>query len=105
MQIAVRGLTGPGRRHDHHPHNDTTQFEHATTKVTFCWYSSRNGPNAPTLYTMGNNLNVVNTYDSLGRLNGSFVCAAGGEGALQIPPLRFVCPAFSVRSTRVDCAA
>ena len=34
----------------------------------------QNGPNGPISYALGNGLNVAITYDSLGRLNGSWVC-------------------------------
>jgi YD repeat-containing protein len=34
-----------------------------------------NGPNGPVSYTLGNGLNVVRTYDALGRFNGQWVCS------------------------------
>ncbi len=37
-------------------------------------YSVANGPNGPTSYTLGNGLNSVYGYDTLGRLNGGWVC-------------------------------
>ncbi len=36
--------------------------------------SVQNGPFGPTLYTLGNGLQQVNTYDSMGRLNGGYTC-------------------------------
>jgi YD repeat-containing protein len=39
-----------------------------------------NGPNGPTSYTLGNGLNVYQTYDQLGRLLGRWVC--NGPAAL-----------------------
>lgn len=39
-----------------------------------------NGPNGPISYSLGNGLSVDKTYDSLGRVNGSFLC----QGSLQV---------------------
>jgi RHS repeat-associated protein len=47
-----------------------------------------NGPNGPLSYTLGNGLTGVKSYDSMGRLNGGFVCngssAASCTGGTQI---------------------
>jgi RHS repeat-associated protein len=47
-----------------------------------------NGPNGPISYSLGNGLSVNKTYDSLGRVNGSFLCqgslVASCNGGTQI---------------------
>ncbi len=44
-----------------------------------------NGPNGPISYNFGNGLSQYNSYDSLGRLNGGWVCAGAPSGACSNP--------------------
>ncbi len=44
-----------------------------------------NGPNGPISYNFGNGLSQFNSYDTLGRINGGWVCAGAPSGACSNP--------------------
>ena len=42
----------------------------------------QNGPFGPTSFTLGNGVSQINTYDALGRLNGSAICPSGTTASI-----------------------
>lgn len=55
--------------------NQTADSEHPPNLVS----NVQNGVNGPISYALGNGLNVAATYDSLGRLNGRWVCSGSSQ--------------------------
>jgi RHS repeat-associated protein len=52
--------------------NNSTNPPHIISNV-------QNGPNGPTLFSLGNGLTVVSTFDALGRKSGGFVCNGSSQ--------------------------
>jgi RHS repeat-associated protein len=58
----------------------TDSFSDATDPANIIVPGSvQNGPFGPTTYNLGNGLTAVNTYDSLGRSSGGYVCAGSSQ--------------------------
>jgi YD repeat-containing protein len=58
----------------------TDSFSDATDPANLIVPGSvQNGPFGPTTYSLGNGLTAVNTYDSLGRNSGGWVCAGSSQ--------------------------
>jgi hypothetical protein len=58
----------------------TDSFSDATDPANIIVPGSvQNGPFGPTTYGLGNGLTAVNTYDTLGRLNGGWACAGSSQ--------------------------
>ena len=58
----------------------TDSFSDATDPANLIVPGSvQNGPFGPTTYNLGNGLTAVNTFDSLGRISGGWVCAGSSQ--------------------------